>query len=699
MNRTNNNNSSTDFSLLTPWSENLQAPINKKEEAPKVEIPFQSVVDTKDFLCPIGQIIMKMPVFMDTCGHTFEEETLLAWFKNKGKKICPLCNEERSSVTTNLFLKNAIEKWSKVAKLEEEEEEGELVEEKDELEVGQIAQAEEKKDQTLPIQLEDGEDAVALQPKVEKNVSLQVPETKKKFIREELKTKLKEIWGIFNSGEEGRGVAIGMLLNLQEEYPNEKVFSVATEHLLKKKPSVNQNFTNLQPSLFHPLPPQNNFPTPKFNAPMKNSSFPIPTHQLLTTNSSFGQPKPATPWLSRQEVIEKGFAEKEEKSVIKDQHKSEIHANGINHDKQSEDIYQRYLKGEISKETAMGQLQGLLSIFHGQERNRLLALIFKLKASPNGYKRFQCPSPLNPGNSQSSLAPNVKDLSNLQTQKSPNDEIEKHIEYVYQIYDEKKISKTIAINTITKLIAKYKGNKDISLWKERLNKLKEASTNLQVPKRPFVPHQNLQGSFIPMQPSFISGENNPLKRKGEGSEEKNAQPTNLGSNNINNWQTQSSNKGVLDLASQMKRQRTDKTIFDFAKNGGFKSFKLALTDDNVNRKDENGNSLLHIVVLAKRKVKFVEALREKNVDINGINSEGNTPLHLAVEQKVMRIIKKLCESGADTNIKNHNGKSPKEVRSNLKIQKYFQEREALDQMKDDLEKLMDVEILMDEKST
>ncbi|WP_265041633.1 ankyrin repeat domain-containing protein [Wolbachia endosymbiont (group B) of Melanostoma mellinum] len=73
--------------------------------------------------------------------------------------------------------------------------------------------------------------------------------------------------------------------------------------------------------------------------------------------------------------------------------------------------------------------------------------------------------------------------------------------------------------------------------------------------------------------------------------------------------------------------------------------------DDVNARDNRGNTPLHLAVLAD-KLQVVEKLIERGADINAKNNHGGTPLHWAALNQNVSIVEKLIEKGANVNEKN-----------------------------------------------
>ena len=87
-----------------------------------------------------------------------------------------------------------------------------------------------------------------------------------------------------------------------------------------------------------------------------------------------------------------------------------------------------------------------------------------------------------------------------------------------------------------------------------------------------------------------------------------------------------------------------------------------MTQNNIFKLlDDDNNNILHLFVTDNNTRKIKKVLKElKNYNgkiafINHMNNEGNTPLHLAVENKNNSIINLLLKNGANSEIINANG--------------------------------------------
>lgn len=77
-----------------------------------------------------------------------------------------------------------------------------------------------------------------------------------------------------------------------------------------------------------------------------------------------------------------------------------------------------------------------------------------------------------------------------------------------------------------------------------------------------------------------------------------------------------------------------------------------------------GNKVLHIAVY-NNNIQMLKNLIKIGVDINAKNSEGNTPLHLAVcDINKIKIVQILLDAGADMSIANYNKYTPLDLVNN-----------------------------------
>ncbi|XP_039429871.1 85/88 kDa calcium-independent phospholipase A2 isoform X5 [Culex pipiens pallens] len=81
---------------------------------------------------------------------------------------------------------------------------------------------------------------------------------------------------------------------------------------------------------------------------------------------------------------------------------------------------------------------------------------------------------------------------------------------------------------------------------------------------------------------------------------------------------------------------------------------------DVNLVNFNGQTPLHMMV-ARDRLECVVALLAHEADIDVVDNNGNTPLHIAVEKKLVPIVQCLVVFGADINKPNKEGKTPRHM--------------------------------------
>ncbi|MHB9148025.1 MAG: ankyrin repeat domain-containing protein [Candidatus Amoebophilus sp.] len=96
---------------------------------------------------------------------------------------------------------------------------------------------------------------------------------------------------------------------------------------------------------------------------------------------------------------------------------------------------------------------------------------------------------------------------------------------------------------------------------------------------------------------------------------------------------------------------------------------------DINDRDAEGNSLLHIVALEygrldkggeaviNRLLDLAKMLIARGVDVNAANEEGNYPLHLAAASRTPHLVKLLVELGAKIDVRNNDDETPLDVAS------------------------------------
>ena len=122
---------------------------------------------------------------------------------------------------------------------------------------------------------------------------------------------------------------------------------------------------------------------------------------------------------------------------------------------------------------------------------------------------------------------------------------------------------------------------------------------------------------------------------------------------------------LLNLNLNNSSDEIYKNFLDISKNGNKEKFLeilqqiFALPKNliNINYQDEKGNTALHYSC-SEGNFKIVEILIKANCDINITNNEKKTPLHLSAERGFFDISKKLIENGASLNVYDSKNNSP-----------------------------------------
>ncbi|WP_369695319.1 ankyrin repeat domain-containing protein [Gracilinema caldarium] len=104
-----------------------------------------------------------------------------------------------------------------------------------------------------------------------------------------------------------------------------------------------------------------------------------------------------------------------------------------------------------------------------------------------------------------------------------------------------------------------------------------------------------------------------------------------------------------------------KTPFQLAMAGSSDIVNTLLTKDRLSLSDDYGRSPLHIAILAGAPVGIIKTIMELGARLNIIDSQGKTPLRLAVEVEAWDTARYLIDSGSDIFIKASDGESPADL--------------------------------------
>ena len=93
-----------------------------------------------------------------------------------------------------------------------------------------------------------------------------------------------------------------------------------------------------------------------------------------------------------------------------------------------------------------------------------------------------------------------------------------------------------------------------------------------------------------------------------------------------------------------------------------------MEQENVNLidPDQNGKCPVHIICEHKSK-ELLQQIISKNIDINAVNNEGRTPLHICCMNTWCDGVKTLIEHGANSQIEDSNKKKPSDLTENTEI--------------------------------
>jgi ankyrin repeat protein len=125
------------------------------------------------------------------------------------------------------------------------------------------------------------------------------------------------------------------------------------------------------------------------------------------------------------------------------------------------------------------------------------------------------------------------------------------------------------------------------------------------------------------------------------------------------------------------RNTMNRTPFQISLSVSPRMVSTLLTKDRINGPDDFGNSVLHIAIQEKANAPLVRLIVEQGCRLSAVDSNGRTPLRLAVETGCWEAAKLLADSGSDPFSVAADGKTPAEIaiaKGNAGIQSLFSGR-------------------------
>jgi len=128
----------------------------------------------------------------------------------------------------------------------------------------------------------------------------------------------------------------------------------------------------------------------------------------------------------------------------------------------------------------------------------------------------------------------------------------------------------------------------------------------------------------------------------------------------------------VDLSAQLlawggsihARNAQDRTPFQIALNSSSRLIRTFLTRDRINTSDDFGFSPLHIAVQENAPSVLISTILDLGGRQNSVDSEGRTPLRLALDLNYLETARILADQGGDVFYAARDGKTPAEISLN-----------------------------------
>ena len=114
-------------------------------------------------------------------------------------------------------------------------------------------------------------------------------------------------------------------------------------------------------------------------------------------------------------------------------------------------------------------------------------------------------------------------------------------------------------------------------------------------------------------------------------------------------------------ASIHARNAQGRTPYQNALSSSLSQVRTFLTRDRIFSSDDNGSSVLHIAVQEQSSISTINMILSLGARISPVDSEGRTPLRLAVDMEQWDTAKYLADNGADVFITARDGNTPADI--------------------------------------